>query len=91
MIHGEDSPTEHMFDGCQGEKEIVVDTHARPCHLRISIPLLWEAVNIMKEYFKFDRVEHRLVVLCLEHGDPKETLLKGEDVFYYEYYHLDEL
>ena len=45
----------------------------------------------MKDYIKIDRVEYRLVVLCLKHSDPKETLLKDEDFFYFEYQLLHEL
>ena len=48
-IHDKSSQTDHMGGGCLEEKEILADTHARPCHLRISITLLWEAVNIMNE------------------------------------------
>ena len=90
-IHDKSSPTDHMGGGCQGEKENVVYWHARPCHLRISSTLLWEAVNIMNEYFKIGRVDRCHVVLCLEHCHPKETFLKDDDDFYYEYYNLDEL
>ena len=90
-IHDKGSRTDHMGGGCLEEKEILAGTHARPCHLRISIPRLWEAVNRLKDYFKIDRVEYRLVVLCLKQSQPKETLLKDEDFFYFEYQLLDEL
>ena len=36
-IHDKSSQTDHMGGGCL-EEEILADTHARPCHLRISIP-----------------------------------------------------
>ena len=90
-IHDKGSQTDHMGGGCLEEKEILADTHARPCHLRISIPRLWEAVNRLKHYFKIDSVDYRLVVLCLKQSQPKETLLKDEDFFYVEYEQLDEM
>ena len=37
-IHDKSSQTYHMGGGCLEEKEILADTHARPCHLHISIP-----------------------------------------------------
>ena len=48
-IHDKRSQTDHMGGGCLEEKQILADTQARPCHLRISIPRLWEAVNLMKD------------------------------------------
>ena len=82
---------DHMSGGCLDEDEVLIESHAKPCHVRISIPRLQEATEAMLKYFPGLQVSYGMYTHVLRNAQPQKTLGGIDDFFFYEFCMLDKL
>ena len=79
-------------DGCLDDQKLVVQRHARSCHLRVSAPRLQEACGVISAFFdSFQYVSYSTVLVVLAEAIPARLLLGEKPNFEYEYSYLDRL
>ena len=82
---------DHMSGGCLEEDEVLIENHAKPCHLRISASRLQQATEAMLQYFPGLQVSYGIHTHVLRNAQPQKTLRGIDDFFFYEFCILDKL